>query len=70
LYIGINAFRKALKEEKVDSLTDAHIILSRWKNNLSLINVRRVGNVRRTELHYVQLSVVPSRKRTTWKISA
>jgi hypothetical protein len=37
LYIGVNAFRKALKEEKVDGLTNPHIILSRWKNHLSLI---------------------------------
>jgi hypothetical protein len=29
LYICINAFRKALKEEKVDGLTNPHIILSR-----------------------------------------
>jgi hypothetical protein len=69
LYIGINAFREALKEEKIDGLTNPHIILSRWKNHSSLTNVQEVDNVRRTELQYVQLSLVPSRKRTTWKTS-
>ena len=70
LYIGTNAFREALKEGKVDGLTKPHIILSRWKNHLSLINVQGVDIARRTELQYVELSLVPSRKRTTWKTSA
>ena len=35
-----------------------------------IINVQGFENVRRTELQYVQLSLVPSRKRTTRKTSA
>ena len=40
LYIGIDAFRKALKEGKVDGLTGPHIM---WKNHLTLINVIMLG---------------------------
>ncbi|PNF34871.1 hypothetical protein B7P43_G03116 [Cryptotermes secundus] len=59
LYRGINDFKRGyqpssnlVKDENGDLLADSHNILNRWRNYYSqLLNVRRVSDVRQTEIH-------------------
>jgi hypothetical protein len=59
LYRGINEFKKGyqrrtnlIKDERGDLLADPRKSLNRWKNYFcQLLKIRRVGDVRQTEMH-------------------
>jgi C4-type Zn-finger protein len=70
LYRGIGEFKKGyksrtiiVKDEKGNSITDSHIITTRWRNYFSqLLNVHGVNDVRQqkyTQQNHYCLSQVP-----------
>ena len=59
IFIDISVFNKGyqprtniVEDEKCDLVAHCHSILARWKNHFSqLLNVHRVNEVRRSEIH-------------------
>jgi hypothetical protein len=66
LYRGINDFRKGyqprtiiVKDEKGDVVADSHSVMARWRKYFSqLLNVHGVNDIRQTEIHTAEPSVL------------
>jgi hypothetical protein len=57
-HIILRVGNNLVKDENGDLLADSHNILNKWKNRISVTDVHKVSDVRKTEI-YTAESLVP-----------